>query len=80
MKMHLTLGNPLLIFIYSLSLLLLGCAIGIYWHSAPSIAVGLTIAGASLMVLHDTLTSVIWFWIAAKWSQQTARAMRNKLH
>jgi len=78
MKMHLTLGNPLLIFIYSLSLLLLGCAVGIHWHSAPSVAVGLAIAGASLMVLHDTLTSLISFGIAATWSQKTAHAMRNK--
>ena len=74
------LANPLLIFIYSLSLFLLGCAVGIYWHSAPPVAVGLAIAGASLMVLHDTLTSLIWFWIAAMWSRKTARAMQNKLH
>jgi hypothetical protein len=80
MKMEMQLANPLLIFIYSLSLLLVGCAGGIYWHAAPSVAVGLAIAGASLMVLHDTLTSLIWFWIAAKWSQRTARAMRNKPH
>jgi hypothetical protein len=80
MKMEMQLANPLLIFIYSLSLLLVGCAGGIYSHAAPSVAVGLAIAGASLMVLHDTLTSLIWFCIAAKWSQRTARAMRNRLH
>jgi uncharacterized membrane protein YhhN len=80
MKMEMQLANPLLVFIYSLSLLVLGCAVGIYWHATPSIAVGLAIAGASLMVLHDTLTSLIWFWIAAKWSQYTARGMQNKSH
>jgi len=80
MKMEMQLANPLLVFIYSLSLLLVGCAVGIYWHAAPSVAVGLAVAGSSFMVLHDTLTSLIWFWIAAKWSQRTARAMQNKPH
>jgi len=70
MEMQLQLANPLLTFLYGLSLLLVGCAGGIYWHAAPSIAVSLAIAGASLMVLHDTLTSLIWFWIAAKWLHQ----------
>jgi len=79
MKMEMKLANPLLIFIYSLSLLLLGIAGGIYWHPTPSVAVGLAAVGGLLMVLHDTLTSLIWFWIAAKWSQETARAIRSKL-
>jgi hypothetical protein len=76
--MDMQLANPLPIFIYSLSLLLLGYAIGIYWHAAPSVAVGLAIAGASLMVLHDTLTSLLWFWIAARWSKHIGRAMRYR--
>jgi hypothetical protein len=78
--MEMQLANPFLVFIYSLSLLLVGCSIGIHWHSEPSVAVGCAIAGSSFMVLHDTFTSLIWFRIAAKWSQKTARAMRNKPH
>jgi hypothetical protein len=70
MKMKMRLGDPLLIFIYSLSLLLLGCVIGIYLHATPATAIGLTFAGASLMVLHDTLTSLIWFSIAVKCAQR----------
>jgi hypothetical protein len=78
MKMEMRLANPILIFIYSLSLLLLGSAVGIFWHAAPSVAVGLAIAGASLMILHDTLTSLIWFWIAAEWSRRTALAIQSR--
>lgn len=78
MKMEMQLANPILIFIYSLSLLLLGCTVGIFWHTAPSVAAGLAIAGASLMVLHDTLTSLIWFLIAAEWSRRTALAIQSK--
>ncbi len=65
--MTMNLGDPLVIFVYSVSLLLFGCAIGIHWHSSPGAAVGLAFVGAALMVLHDTLTSLIWFLIAATW-------------
>jgi hypothetical protein len=78
MKMEMQLTNPILIFIYSLSLLLLGCTAGIFSHATPSVAVGLAIAGASLMVLHDRLTSLIWFWIAAEWSRRKALAIQSK--
>ena len=78
MKIKMRLGDPLLIFVYSLSLLLLGCAVGIHWHATPATAIGLTFAGASLMVLHDTLTSLIWFSIAVKCAQRAAEATRRK--
>ena len=78
MKMGMRLGDPLLIFVYSLSLLLLGGAIGIHWHATPATAIGLTFAVASLMVLHDTLTSMIWFSIAVKCAQRATEAARRK--
>lgn len=78
MRMEMRLGNPLLIFVYSLSMLLLGCVIGIHWHATPATAIRLTFAGASLMVLHDTLTSLIWFSIAVKCAQRATEATRSK--
>lgn len=78
MEMQMRLGDPLLIFIYSMSLLLFGCAIGIFWHATPSVTNGLAIAGAALMVLHDTLTSLIWFGIATVWERWAVMAERNK--
>lgn len=73
------LGHPLLIVLYSFALLLLGCAVGSYWRPTPSKAIGFAIAGSFCTMIHDTMVSVVWFGIAAKWSRQTARAMETKL-
>lgn len=66
MGMHVRLGNPLLIFVYSLSILLLGCAIGLYWKAAPGMALCLALIGALLMVIHDLVTGILWFSVTAK--------------
>lgn len=53
MKMTASLGNPVLIFLYSLAILLLGCAIGLHWKGASGTACWLAALGALLMVIHD---------------------------
>ena len=68
MKMNVTLGNPFLIAIYSASLLLIGCGVGIHWAHTPATALRLAIAGGVLMALHDTATGVLWFWLTARWA------------
>jgi hypothetical protein len=65
MKMHATLGNPILIMVYSAALLLIGCAIG-RWAHTPATALWLAIAGGVLMAIHDTATGVLWFWLTAR--------------
>jgi hypothetical protein len=65
MKMQASLGNPILIFIYTFAVLLLGCAIGAHWHRISGTAFCLVLAGAALMVIHDMATGVLWFWITA---------------
>jgi hypothetical protein len=67
MKMHATLGNPILITVYSIALLLIGCAIG-RWAHPPATALWLAIAGGVLMAIHDTATGVLWFWLTARWA------------
>lgn len=67
MKMNVTLGNPLLIAIYSAALLLIGCAIGRWAHTSAT-ALWLAIAGGVLMAIHDTATGLIWFWLTARWA------------
>jgi hypothetical protein len=52
MSLEMRLGKPILIFLYSLALLLFGWAIGIHWHTIPAVAVGLALSEAALMVLH----------------------------
>lgn len=66
MQMRLTLANPFLIFLYSLALLVFGCAIGLYWKSNPGMALCLTVVGALLTVIHDVATGLFWFWLIAK--------------
>lgn len=68
MKMQITFGNSLLIFIYSLFLLLFGCAIGMHWHGSPATALCLTLLGAALWVSHELLTVLLWFGATAVWT------------
>jgi len=67
MRMEMRFGNPVLIFLYSLALLLIGCAAGIWWHRSPSMAVSMALLGAVLMVIHDALTALLMFLGAAVW-------------
>jgi hypothetical protein len=72
MKMQITSGNLLLVFIYSLFMLLFGCSIGMYWHGSPTIALCLAILGASLWVFHELITVLLWFGVTAAWTRMAA--------
>jgi hypothetical protein len=69
MKMNATLGNPLLIAVYSAALLLIGCAVGMHWAHTPATALWLAIAGGLLMAVHDTAMGILWFWLTARWAR-----------
>jgi hypothetical protein len=69
MNMHVRLGNPFLIFLYSLALLLLGVAVGMKWHANLCRAIDVALLAAVLMVIHDTCTALLWMWAAGKWAQ-----------
>jgi hypothetical protein len=64
MKMEMQSGNLLPVFIYSLSLLLIGCALGMHWRGTPLVAICLTTLGAALFVLHELVTFLLWFGAA----------------
>ena len=69
MKLQARLGHPVLIFIYTLAILLVGCAIGAHWKRLSGNALWLVVGGAILMVIHDMATGIVWFWITAKLTQ-----------
>ena len=69
MQIRLQLANPVLIFMYSLVLLLLGCAIGMHWSKSPRLAIWFAVGAALLMVIHDLLEGIIWFGITVKKTQ-----------
>lgn len=59
-NIRISLGNPFLIFIYSLAILLAGCSIGMHFCQWRSSAVWLAVASAALIVLHDMLTGLLF--------------------
>lgn len=65
-KISVTLANPFLIFLWSLAILLLGCAIGLHWKGTPGTALCVAAIGAVLMVIHDMAMGVLWFVVTAK--------------
>jgi hypothetical protein len=69
MELKVRFGDPILIFIYTLSVLLVGDAIGMFWRSEPVKAFSIALLGASFMVVHDTFMTLIWASAAARWAQ-----------
>jgi hypothetical protein len=67
MRMQVRFGNPILIFIYSLALLLFGCAIGMSWPKTPLVVLRIAFAGGALMIIHDLLMTFLWFSATAIW-------------
>jgi len=59
-NIKISLGQPVLIFIYSLVLLLVGCAIGRHWYQTRASAIWIAVAAAALMVMHDMLTGLLF--------------------
>ena len=64
MKMSVTLGHPILIFLYSLALFLLGAGIGIRFGASWS-AMKIAALGAILMIVHDWVAAIVWSWKTA---------------
>jgi hypothetical protein len=71
--MQMQLPSPILIFVYSLVLLLFGCAIGMHWSKSPGTAIWIAVCAALLTVIHDLLTGFIWMGITVKWTQAVSR-------
>lgn len=63
--MQATLGHPVLIFLYSTALLLIGCGIGRHWIHTP--VIWCCLVGGTLMVVHDLATGFLWFFLSARW-------------
>ena len=72
-EIHLQLGHPILIVIYSLALLSIGAAIGVRWGHYPHVAIWMVVLGAGLMVAHDMLSFSIIFLVSTAWALRTGR-------
>jgi hypothetical protein len=65
MKMEMQSGNLLLVFIYSLSLLLIGCAVGMHWRGRLRWRFASRYWAPALFVLHELVTVLLWFGATA---------------
>lgn len=72
-QIQMRLGNPFFIGIYSLALLAFGAAIGAQWGHSPQVAVWMVVAGAGLMVAHDTVAFAVIFLLSTAWASRANR-------
>jgi hypothetical protein len=73
-EMTVRLGHPVLIFIHSLALLLIGVAIGMLWHQSRSAAIWIAVSGALLIVINEMITGFIWLFFTALWIHKNKHA------
>jgi hypothetical protein len=73
-EMKVRLGHPIVIFIHSVALLLLGCAIGMHWHQSRSTAIWMAVSGAVLIVINEMISALILFYFTALWMRREKRA------
>ena len=72
-QIHMRLGNPFLIGIWSLALLGVGAAIGARWGHSPQVAVWMVVASAGLVIAHDTVAFSIIFLLSTAWASRASR-------
>lgn len=70
---RISLGHPALIFIYSLALLLIGCAIGMHYYQSRASAIWISLAAAALTVVHDLFTAFLFSLLTLRRFQKGQR-------
>ena len=73
-EMTVRLGHPVLIFIHSIALLLIGVAIGMHWHQSRSAAIWIAFLGAVLIVVNEMTSCFWWVSLTAWWIGKNKRA------
>ena len=61
------LRHPVLVFIASFALLLVGCSIGIHWHPSKTATTVIAVSGALLIVVHEVYYGFLWVSLTAWW-------------
>jgi hypothetical protein len=73
-EMKIQLGHPVVIFIHSFALLLVGCAIGTHWHPSRTAAISIAVFGAALLVINEMISGFFWVSITTLWIRKIKRA------
>jgi hypothetical protein len=66
-KLRFQLGNPLLVFIWSFSMLLIGGTIGAHWRPSRTDVFFMAISGAVLAAIHDLCQAFLVCALTAWW-------------
>lgn len=61
------LGHPVFIFFWSLWMVLLGLFLGIHLHPSHEAAVGISIACAAMIAIHELIDGWVWCVLTAWW-------------
>ena len=61
------LGHPVFIVFWSFWMVLLGVVLGVYFHPTHGAAVGLSIACAAMIAIHEMVDGFVWCTLAAWW-------------
>ena len=72
--MKVRLGHPVVIFIHSVALLLIGVAIGAHWHQSYLTPIWIAISGALLVVINELISGFWWVSITAWWIHKHGRS------
>lgn len=71
------LGHPVLIFFWSVWMLLLGCVIGMHWHQSRGVAFCISVACAVMIVVHEMIDGWVWCTLTV-WLIQRRQGQRER--
>jgi hypothetical protein len=66
-QMRIQLGHPILVFIWSFSMVSIGCLIGIHFHPSRIATLWIAISGALLAAIHEIYYAFMWCALTAWW-------------
>jgi hypothetical protein len=66
-KLNVRLGNPMVMFFWSFAMLLVGIAIGGYWHPSRMRAVTIAVGAGAFTMLHELVCCFVWCSLSAWW-------------
>jgi hypothetical protein len=66
-KLNVRLGNPMVMFFWSFAMLLVGIAIGEYWHPSRMQSAAIAAAAGVLTMIHELVCCFVWCSLSAWW-------------
>jgi hypothetical protein len=77
-KLHVRLGNPMVMFFCSFAMLLVGIVIGEYRHPSRMHSVAIAAAAGPFTMLHELVCCFVWCFLSAWWIGRRTGALRDE--